>query len=75
MTMQDDQLVNWFTHHPPRNGRQVAAYQEIRNAGREMAEAVIDECPPGQERDLAIEKIREAVMWANAGIACSGEQA
>lgn len=68
-----DNLENWFTYHPPRDDRQVAAYQEIRNSGRRLAENVVKHCPPGHERNKALDAIREAVMWANAGIAC-GEQ-
>lgn len=68
---QDDALTNWFTHHPPADGRAVQAYQEIRNGGRELAELITGECPPSPERDTAVKKIREAVMWANASIACT----
>ena len=64
-------LENWFTHHPPKSPAEVTVYQEIRNGGRELAELIADECPSGRERDIAIEKVREAVMWANASIACS----
>lgn len=63
-------LDNWFSHHPPRDDQQVLAYQKIRAAGLGLAAVVLHRCPEGRERDTSIEKIREAVMWANAGIAC-----
>lgn len=66
----DANLENWFTHHPPRNDLQVIAYQKIRSSGRHLAAGIMNHCPPGHERNIALDKIREAVMWANAGIAC-----
>lgn len=66
-----DALDNWFTHHPPKSPADVTVYQEIRNAGRELADVIADECPASEERDTALVKVREAVMWANASIACS----
>jgi len=67
---QDEQLENWFTHHPPAGPGEVAIYQEIRKGGRELAELIVDEVPAGIERDEALRHVRAAVMWANAGIAC-----
>lgn len=74
MSAESD-LENWFTHHPPRDEVQIADYQAIRSSGRRLAGVITGLCPPGTERDTALEKVREAVMWANAGIACgSGEK-
>lgn len=70
-SQQDRQLENWFTHHPPAGPAEVAIYQEIRQGGRELAELIADEVPDGPERDEAIRHVRAAVMWANAGIACT----
>ena len=66
--MTSDELATRFTYHAPKEG-QPARYEEIRNAGREMAELVEDECPDSREKSLALTKIEEAVMWANAAIA------
>jgi hypothetical protein len=59
---------NVFTYHPPQEG-QPERFQEIRDAGRDLAEIVLAECPSSPERSLAFTKIREAIMWANAAIA------
>ena len=69
-TTQDEQLVNWFTHHPPQSPAEAGIYQEIRKGGRELAELIADEVPEGAELDEALRHVRAAVMWANAGIAC-----
>ena len=58
-----------FTYHPPQ-GNQVERYQEIRDKGRELAELIKKHCPNNSDTQAAIEKIREAVMRANAAIAC-----
>lgn len=61
-------LENSFTYHPPQEG-QPERYQEMRDAGRDLAEMIVGECPNSRERDIAIGKVEEAVMWANAAIA------
>lgn len=65
-----EDLDNLFTHHPPVGG-QVADYQEIRAAGKAFAAVICERVPPGEDRDSAIRRVRDAVMWANAGVACS----
>lgn len=63
-------LDNLFTYHPP-HGDQVERYGTIRAAGLTFAEEIAESCPPSPERSTALTKIREAVMWANAAIACN----
>jgi hypothetical protein len=57
-----------FTYHAPK-GDQADRYQEIRAAAKTFAQLICDESPASRERSHAINKIQEAVMWANAGIA------
>lgn len=61
-------LARDFTYHAPKEG-QPERYQEIRDAGRDFAEIIVGECPTSPEREHAITKIHEAIMWANASIA------
>jgi hypothetical protein len=63
-------LENIFRYHPPKDD-QPKRYETIRSLGHGFAEAIENLCPPSAERDEAIKKIREAVMWANASIACN----
>lgn len=67
--MTNKELDNLFSHHPPK-GNQVERYNDIREAGRLFAQVVVDSTPPGPDQSVAIRKIREAVMTANAAIAC-----
>ena len=68
-----EQIENWFTHHPPTTTAQTDAYRMIRNAGRILAETIINMSPPSADQTAAIRKVREAVMTANAAIACGGK--
>jgi hypothetical protein len=61
-------LENIFTYHAP-FGTQQERYVVLRNAGKTLAAVVLASCPPSAERTLALRKIEEAVMWANASIA------
>jgi len=60
-----------FTHHPP-TPEQNVTYMDIRSKARELAMLIMLKAPQTAERDMAINKIREAVMWTNASIACHG---
>ncbi len=65
-----EQIENWFTYHAPKND-QTERYIRIRDAGKAFA-LEIAECTPGcADRTDAIRKVREAVMTANAAIACN----
>ena len=64
-------LDNWFVHHPP-YGDQAMRYTALRNAGKAFAQAILDLTPPCADQSSAIRKVREAVMTANAAIACDG---
>lgn len=69
--MQSIDIDNVFSYHPPTNPEQVETYQDVRTAGKQLAHVVDELVPDGPEKTLAIRKIQEAVMWANAGIACA----
>lgn len=64
----ETELRNRFTYHPPEPS-QIAVYQSVRNAGLELARHIDESAPDSREKSLAITKIEEAVMWANAAIA------
>jgi hypothetical protein len=40
----------------------------VRADGMLLARTIVAECPPGYAVEIAIQRIREAVMWANAAI-------
>lgn len=65
--MKDD-LTKRFTYHPPK-ADQPGRYERIRAGAAALASMVDEICPDSREKSLAITKIEEAVMWANAAIA------
>lgn len=61
-------LENRFTYHKP-VGDQPSRYETLRDYGLSYANLINELCPEGREKSLAITKLEEAVMWANAAIA------
>jgi hypothetical protein len=47
-------------------------YVEIREAAKAFAKVIIRHTPPCGDRVLAIQHVREAVMFSNASVALSG---
>lgn len=70
ITQEDvDRLNNTYTYHAPVNEGQVGKYQQLRTYGKFLATEIMEQCPPSREKSLALTKVEEAVMWANAAIA------
>jgi hypothetical protein len=64
----DERIENNFRYHAP-TGDQPEKYEKLRSKGKELA-YLMQECGnPGRELSLAMTKLEEAVMWANASIA------
>jgi len=68
--MDTDEIIHRFTYHPP-TGTQPKKYEEIREHALNFALFINVVCPDCREKSLAMTKIEEAVMHANAGIARS----
>ena len=67
-----DQIDRWFVYHAPVPG-QAARYGELRDAAKMFAETIVRLTPPSADQTAAVRKVREAVMTANAAIACEVE--
>ena len=68
----EHELTNWFRYHPPTAGDR-DKYDRLRCAAKKFAQDVMECTPPCADQSAAIRKIREAVMTANAAIACDGK--
>lgn len=66
-----EQVRQWFTYHKP-HASQVPYYNALRDEAGKLALSIVIMVPRGVERDQAINHLRAAIMFANAGIACSG---
>lgn len=61
-------IENNFKYHSPKDG-QPEKYTSIRETAKEFAYLINKICPDSREMSLAITKLEECVMWANASIA------
>lgn len=66
--MPELDIDNLFRYHPP-SEKQHERYSEVRRRGSTFARRIQEICPDSAERTLAIRKLQEVVMWANASIA------
>ena len=61
-------LAHNFTYHKPKDD-QPERYESIRATALVLAKKMCALCPPSRELSLALTKLEEAIMWANASIA------
>ena len=61
-------LTKRFTYHPPK-GSQPERYVAIREKAKELATLIVECSKESREQSLALTKLEECSMWANAGIA------
>jgi hypothetical protein len=70
--LSDDRVLDeLFKYHRP-NPSQAIRYENLRAAAKAFAKVVCINTPAGADQVSAIQKIREAVMLANAGVALNG---
>lgn len=61
-----------FIHHPPSPSR-VKKHEGLREFAIQYARYIEENTPSSSERTLAIRKLQEALMWANAALAINEE--
>lgn len=66
--MNNEEIENRFTYHKPTEEK-AEKYPKIRDKAKELAKLISELVPSGREQALALTKLEEVVMWANAGIA------
>jgi hypothetical protein len=62
-------INNWFVYHAP-TPDEVTTYEKLRSSARDFANAINELVPDCADKTAAIRKLREAMMTANAAIAC-----
>lgn len=62
------QIENNFKYHAP-TGDKVQRHTDVREVCKTTANRIDELCPNSREKSLAITKLEEAMMWANAAIA------
>lgn len=71
MPITPEMLENWFTYHPP-SSDELPKFERIRKAALEFAAVIVASTPSSADQTAAIRHIRDAVMTANAALACEG---
>jgi len=72
--IEEDAIINdLFRYHPPTQ-EQTERFKAIRDKAWSLALSIVTYCPDSPERDTAITKLRETVMWANSAIALNINQ-
>lgn len=66
--MENKDIESRFTYHKPKEN-DAYKFVAIRRDAKYLASIIDDLVPEGREKSLAITKLEEVVMWANAGIA------
>ena len=64
----ENMIRNNFTYHPPA-GDQQPRYEALRDRARHFAMLINELTPHSREQSLALTKLEECLMWANAAIA------
>lgn len=62
-----------FRYHAPTD-EQLEAYEALRAVAKLAAETILAYVPGGADQSTALTKVREFVMWANAGVALEGRR-
>jgi hypothetical protein len=65
-------LEEIFSYHPPQCG-DAERYNLLRAGALRFAEVILDNTPSCPDQTVAIRKLREAVMTANAAVALKGK--
>jgi hypothetical protein len=68
--MDQEDIKNRFTYHKPDNDK-IVLHERIRRYGFDLSTYLNEVLPDGREKSLAVTKIEEAIMWANASLARS----
>jgi hypothetical protein len=67
--MAPEDIENRFRFHPATSEERRNAHTSVRQQCRQLADFINARVPDGREKSLAIARIEEAMMWANAGLA------
>ena len=68
MTSEQYDIENNFSYHKP-FGDQPKRYEELRSKAKELTNLILENCPESDERQIAMRRLEDSIMWANASIA------
>ena len=68
MPLEYSEILHRFAYHAP-SERAIAQHSKVRGLLTYTADNLNTTIPDCREKDLAVTKLEEAMMWANAAIA------
>lgn len=74
MTQYNPLLVNPMEFIDTDNPVTIAHYRAVSQASKVLYDTLLGHCPESAEREIAVRKLQEARMWANASIALEGKR-
>ena len=72
VTSFQQDMINRFSYHAPKDDITKHNHEIIREQCLKLTSYINSCVPDGREKALAITKLEEVMMWANAGIARNG---
>ena len=70
-----EDLAHRFKYHPPRSEQRRRQHEAVRADCLALAEKLDATLPDGREKAVAISRVEEAMMWSNAALARSPDEA
>lgn len=67
----EEKINEWFTYHSP-GPEDLEHYAKLRASAKAFALTVLEHTPKCADQSAALRHIRDAVMTANAAVACKG---
>lgn len=67
-----EQINRNMTNHRP-DEKRIVAIEALRFEAKSLGQTIVDLCPPGRERSLAITHLEDAVMRAVQSIVTEGK--
>ena len=74
MTAEPEAVMNPMVYIDTDDPQQLAAFKQLNSAASLMYREILDSCPESAERTLAVRKLQEARMWANAAVVFNGRR-
>jgi hypothetical protein len=63
-----EQIQTWFTHPASLPSGTGQAITQLHASARDLALHIFDTVPEGIEKNLALERLQESVMWASVAL-------
>jgi hypothetical protein len=67
--IQPEDIAHRFAFHPATTDEKRDAHARVRQQCHQLADALNEQLPDGREKAVAMTKLEEVMLWANAALA------